>query len=395
MSHTMKRSLVPVCALVAVAGIAAAQQPNTPTATLTVNAVNGPPWPLTAGVAPGSTAIASIAGNPNAPFSLFASATGLLQAGAANIGGNIVDLPLVPAPGTVLNGFPVGFTTGPTGTFTFTVVVPPLGLPPAGIPLGPAAAIQAIVADPTVPIGWRATAATQAVVTNAPPLTTTLPMGNNTTLTVNIAALGVTFPFYGANYTLMNVDSNGYVTFGTAVASQFFSNPILFNGGPPRIAGFWTDLDPTLGGVVNLTAGLAAAGNPPFIRLDWIGVPNAFVGGPPVFNFSILMRGDGYLEISNAAITAPSLSETSVGIGPGGNLSTAPTKNIVGILTTAPNAYVGGINEAFHGYYGIITLMPFYTGVTNNPYNLGGFTLHFLPAGAGSMPGASNRYVLY
>ena len=67
-----------------------------------------------------------------------------------------------------------------------------------------------------------------------------------------------------------------------------------------------------------------------------------------------------------------------------------------GILTTGPNFnYVGGVNEAFFEWFGVIANNPFYGNSYDNPFDLFARTLRFLPGGAGSLPGSSNRYTLF
>ncbi len=61
-------------------------------------------------------------------------------------------------------------------------------------------------------------------------------------------ALPFTFPFYGNSLTSIKISSNGYITFGTnsgtAPTNQAIPNPADPNG---IIAGFWEDLDPSVG----------------------------------------------------------------------------------------------------------------------------------------------------
>jgi hypothetical protein len=56
--------------------------------------------------------------------------------------------------------------------------------------------------------------------------------------------------FYGRSYTQTFVDSNGYVSYCGTTASDFSPTESEFLGGNPRIAVFWSDLDPSVGGRV-------------------------------------------------------------------------------------------------------------------------------------------------
>jgi hypothetical protein len=55
------------------------------------------------------------------------------------------------------------------------------------------------------------------------------------------------FPFYGANQTLAFVNSDGNITFGEADKSSTERNVARLLTGPPRVAPFFADLDPTTG----------------------------------------------------------------------------------------------------------------------------------------------------
>src|SRR4029078_1357941 len=103
-----------------------------------------------------------IQGLPNLPFVLVASGNGNLQVGAANHFGCSYDLPLTPPYGVCLSGIAnPAFSTDVTGNYYFSVVCPPPGNPPSGIPLNFHAAYQAAVFDYFNPFGWTLTAATR------------------------------------------------------------------------------------------------------------------------------------------------------------------------------------------------------------------------------------------
>ncbi|HOZ52887.1 MAG TPA: HYR domain-containing protein, partial [Chitinophagaceae bacterium] len=71
--------------------------------------------------------------------------------------------------------------------------------------------------------------------------------------------IGFTFQFYGNSYTNLYISSNGFVTFTSAV-SGCCSGQLLPDASSPSnlIAGYWEDLNPSLGGTIKyLTTGSA------------------------------------------------------------------------------------------------------------------------------------------
>ena len=83
----------------------AGQQPNTPEASLVINAVAGPPYPITMTVQTNALATMLFKGAANVPYLLVRSATGQLQPGAATFFGDSFDLPLSPFPIIEHDGF--------------------------------------------------------------------------------------------------------------------------------------------------------------------------------------------------------------------------------------------------------------------------------------------------
>ncbi len=52
------------------------------------------------------------------------------------------------------------------------------------------------------------------------------------------------FPFFGTNYSSVFINSDGNITFNQGDAASIARDLARFNSGPPRIAGFFADLDP-------------------------------------------------------------------------------------------------------------------------------------------------------
>ena len=54
-------------------------------------------------------------------------------------------------------------------------------------------------------------------------------------------------PFFGTTYLSVFINSDGNLTFGQGDNASMDRSLSRFNGGPPRIGGFFADLDPTAG----------------------------------------------------------------------------------------------------------------------------------------------------
>src|SRR5687768_17266750 len=127
--------------LVLVAGLAAGQQPNSPTASLIINAVDGPPFPIVTTIETNALVSVLIQGLPNSPFAILDSPSGQLQPGAAMFFGDTLDLPLVPLPIIAMDGFQPGspFHTNANGVAGLLATAPPSTL-------GAMAACQGLIA---------------------------------------------------------------------------------------------------------------------------------------------------------------------------------------------------------------------------------------------------------
>lgn len=94
------------------------------------------------------------------------------------------------------------------------------------------------------------------------------PTGDDDNVTVALTAggCGVPVAFYGTTYTEFHVSSNGRVVFG-APDTSFSATVADARSGNPFV-GFWTDLDPTSGGTINLTSP-----GPARVRVAYDGAP--------------------------------------------------------------------------------------------------------------------------
>lgn len=384
--------------------VVVAQQPNSSNARMTIDAVEGPPFPIQMNVRTSSAAIFQIQGGTNVPFVIVGSAQGNVAPGAATYFGNHFDLPLTPTYVICLNGItnPV-FTTDMTGQFSFPVMCPPPGNPPNGIPLGFHAAYQAAMVDYFNSFGWSLTAATRVTVTQGPTVVyLNLPLdpsygvgcGPNITASVNLATFGIAFPFYGVNYNVVHISGDGYMTFGGSPVGDYTASDYDMNNGPPRIAGFWTDLEQASGQIIRYTVDPNPPGGSPYLLVEFLNVGDAICPtSGSLHSFAWKIDTLGVVTVNQLSTNNPSIYDVLVGIGPGNGLNPQTPKNLSALLL--PSSYFGAVNESFYEWFGIVTLNPYYTLPVDDPYDLPARTLNFLPSGSGTMPGYTNRYLLY
>jgi hypothetical protein len=362
-----------------------AQQPNTPQASLVINAVAGPPYPITMTVQTNAPATGFFHGAAGVPYLLVRSLTGQLQPGAATFFGDSFDLPLSPMPMIEHNGFdpgPLGapFHTNGSGNANLPGIVPPST---AGTML----AYQAALADPLSAFGVSLTAATGVTIAQNW-ISTPVSLGDEGFYSINLANFQI--PFYGVGYSQIYVYANGYMTFGPTPVSDFTPSNVEFNSGPPRLAGFWTDLDCNYGSVV-VTIASASTGNAPgFVRVDYTNVSDYAIYTPHTFSMQI--HASGIVQIIHTSNGFASNYDQITGIGPGGNMSTVPQKDLSANAT--PGSLLGAVNETFFEWFGLFW-MPYYGNPFEDPYDLFGKTLTFFPMGTGGVPQSTQRYLLY
>ena len=203
-------------------------------------------------------------------------------------------------------------------------------MPPAGIPIGHQEALQAAVLDPLSPPGFTLTALTQVSVVQGP-IVVNLTLGSDGVASINLAPYGFSVPFYGASYNQLWLCVNGFLTLG-APDSDFSPTVLEFNTGAPRIAAFWSDLEQQPAApwqVVRYTIDPAPpGGQPPFVRADWINVPD-WGGGSQFFHtFSTTINALGVCTLSYQTLTAPSIYALLCGIGPGLGVNPQAAKDL-------------------------------------------------------------------
>lgn len=395
-------------ALALLACAAMTQQPNSGFASMTINGVDGAPFPILTNIRTSLPAGFAFSGATNQPYFVFQ--TGLAPVVGsmiipAIVGGNqfnqSVDIPLSPFPVSVIDGFQNAFfNTGPAATHGFSIQVPPAGNPPAGIPLGTQLTLQGAISDPFSSIGVTLTAATRITVTQGPTVVSLSTgiggFGASGTSTISLTSFGFTLPFYGVAYSSLHLSGDGYMTFGTQTTGDFTPTESEMNSLPPRIAGFWTDLDQnfTSNSIVRYTIdSTPGGGNPPFLQVDFIDVPDAQVTVNHTFSWKVDSLGT--TTITMGANQNPSIYNVIVGIGPGNNLNPTVFPFNRDLSALLGSGIVGAINESFYEHFGLVGF-PNWPYTTSRPYDLfAPIVMTFAPAGTGSLPGSSNRYQFY
>ena len=142
-------------------------------------------------------------------------------------------------------------------------------------------------------------------------------IGSRLTLQDDDAAardLPFTFPYYGAGRTRVFINSDGNLTFEQRDIASTMRSVSRFLTGPPRLAPFFADLDPSVGsGGVFYRAGADG------VTVTWCGVRGFDVPESATFQASLLT--DGSVEFRYGARI--SLPDAVVGVSPGrtGNFS--------------------------------------------------------------------------
>jgi hypothetical protein len=161
-------------------------------------------------------------------------------------------------------------------------------------------------------------------------LGTRLTLTDDDSVPVNVA---FGFPFYGRNQQTAFVNSDGNVTFEQEDRASTDRNVARLLTGPPRVAPFLADLDPSTGGRVYANA---AADQ---YTVTWCGVRG--FESTRTTNAQLTLLPDGSIEMKFATVTLP---EAIVGVSPGRTGDFVP----VDLSATGPTAGGGGaVGERF------------------------------------------------
>ena len=141
-------------------------------------------------------------------------------------------------------------------------------------------------------------------------------------------------PLYGATQTAAFVNSDGNVTFGEADGSSSERSISRLATGPPRVAPFYADLDPSTGGRIYVNA---AADQ---YTVTWCNVRG--FESTRTISAQVTVLPDGAVEFKWIG-TAASLSDAVVGISPGRTENFTP----VNLSDAGPTAAPAALGERF------------------------------------------------
>jgi hypothetical protein len=125
--------------------------------------------------------------------------------------------------------------------------------------------------------------------------------------------LPFSFPFFGRFYDRVFVQGDGSVAFDAPDAGSGPAGLGRFLYGPPRVAGFFTDLEPGRGGTVSVALAPTRA------SIRWDGVPGA--GQSNRNRFEVALQDDGAVEMAWDELES---REGIVGVSPGGAAALTP-----------------------------------------------------------------------
>jgi hypothetical protein len=148
------------------------------------------------------------------------------------------------------------------------------------------------------------------------------------------AALPFTFSYFGTTYDRVFINSDGNLTFreGDSASTERSVSRLLT--GPPRIAPFFADLDPSIGGSV------VSYGDAGVFTATWCSVRE--FGGPAAATAQVNLLPDGAIEIQVSQRTT--IRSAIVGVSPGGTTDFTP----VDLSANGPAAGgAGAIGEQF------------------------------------------------
>jgi hypothetical protein len=121
--------------------------------------------------------------------------------------------------------------------------------------------------------------------------------------------LSFDFPFFGQSYRRLFLNSDGNLTFVDSDSASTERSLERFLTGPPRIALFFTDLDPSAAGEVRVLNA------PDRFVATWSAVPEWEKDNPSTFQIELVRDGTIYMRYSSAVQAASGI----VGVSPGGS----------------------------------------------------------------------------
>ncbi|MBM3735634.1 MAG: hypothetical protein FJW39_07590 [Acidobacteria bacterium] len=150
-------------------------------------------------------------------------------------------------------------------------------------------------------------------------------------------ALGMEFPFYGKKYTRAWINSDGNITFGKGDPASSDRSLGRAVSGPPRISGFFEDLDPS-----RAASGVRVHRSGSRTTVSWLAIPEFTNSGTgPLNTFQIRLHDSGVIEFVYSSVASAS---AVIGLAPGGQ-TTGTT--VVSYVNDASAAYAAAVAERF------------------------------------------------
>ncbi len=148
--------------------------------------------------------------------------------------------------------------------------------------------------------------------------------------------LSFAVPFYGKSETAGFVNSDGNITFEQGDNASTDRDISRLASGPPRVAPFFADLDPSKGGGVFVNANATA------VTVTWCKVPG--YGSTSTLTAQVTIWPDGHID--SLIDPGTTLTDAVVGISPGNTTTFSPVN-----LASATSSTVSGGTGAFGERY--------------------------------------------
>lgn len=177
-------------------------------------------------------------------------------------------------------------------------------------------------------------AADQGELLNPQPATNPQNIGDDGT---RLVSLPFAFPFFGQSHSAVFINSDGNLTFAQSDTASTPRSLSRFLTGPPRIAPYFADLDPSVSGRLTVFSSASR-----FV-VSWIQVPDfASAGTGPTETFQLTLTPGGGIQMAYGGING---RDALVGISPGA--LTSPSSPMDLSLGDGATVRDGAIGEVF------------------------------------------------
>lgn len=141
--------------------------------------------------------------------------------------------------------------------------------------------------------------------------TGTIQTGSGGSHTTTLVSMGMTFPFYGTNYTQVYISTNGYVSFTSS--NDGYSYQSMPNASTPNavIAVYWAHIHMNSGGTVRYQT--VASPTTHFV-VQWTNADNYDIGGTQTLTFQVKLYPTGQIIMNYQTMTGTSGATASCGI---------------------------------------------------------------------------------